>query len=268
MKTIKIGINNKLVSIKENSWNENQLGYYLAGLIEGDGSIIVPETTRNEKGKLLYPVVKITFVKKDGPLAKKIVEILKGGTLEYPKDKDYLNMLIQDVTTLEKIVVLINGKMRTPKIEALYRLIDWFNNRKNKNESLLKLGLDTSNLGSNAWLSGFIEADGNFYCGFNRNSEGIANRIKYYMRISQRMEYHRKNNTLENSYLPIMETIKEYFYVSKVVKINRIKINYNENAYEVRTDKRESCEKLINYLDKYSLYSSKYLIWLEGKFMK
>ena len=54
MKTIKIGINNKLVSIKENSWNENQLGYYLAGLIEGDGSIIVPETTRNEKGKLLY----------------------------------------------------------------------------------------------------------------------------------------------------------------------------------------------------------------------
>ena len=84
-------------------------------------------------------------------------------------------MLIQDVTTLEKIVVLINGKMRTPKIEALYRLIDWFNNRKNKNESLLKLGLDTSNLGSNAWLSGFIEADGNFYCGFNRNSEGIAN---------------------------------------------------------------------------------------------
>lgn len=59
-------------------------------------------------------------------------------------------MLIQDVTTLEKIVVLINGKMRTPKIEALYRLIDWFNNRKNKNESLLKLGLDTSNLGSNA----------------------------------------------------------------------------------------------------------------------
>lgn len=82
------------------------------------------------------------------------------------------------------------------------------------------------------------------------------------MRISQRMEYHRKNNTLENSYLPIMETIKEYFYVSKVVKINRIKINYNENAYEVRTDKRESCEKLINYLDKYSLYSSKYLDYL------
>src|SRR5690554_1965215 len=38
------------------------LGHYLAGLIEGDGSIIVPKTVRNQKGKLLYPVVKITIL--------------------------------------------------------------------------------------------------------------------------------------------------------------------------------------------------------------
>jgi len=50
------------------------LGYYLAGLIEGDGSIIVSEQFRNEKGKLLFPfpTVKITFVDKDLPLAMKI----------------------------------------------------------------------------------------------------------------------------------------------------------------------------------------------------
>lgn len=35
--------------------DDNLLGHYLAGLIEGDGSIIVPKTVRNQKGKLLYP---------------------------------------------------------------------------------------------------------------------------------------------------------------------------------------------------------------------
>jgi hypothetical protein len=104
--------------------NNNMLGYYLAGLIEGDGSIIVPKNHRNEKGKLLYPKVKITFVNKDSPLAIKIKEVFGGGTLEYPKNTKYLNLLFQDVNSLQKFAVLLNGKFRTPKIEALHRLID------------------------------------------------------------------------------------------------------------------------------------------------
>ena len=66
-----------------NDSSNNYLGNYLAGLIEGDGSIIVPKTIRNQKGKLLYPVVKITFVKKDSPLALKIKEVIKGGQIVY-----------------------------------------------------------------------------------------------------------------------------------------------------------------------------------------
>jgi hypothetical protein len=79
----------------------NLLGHYLAGLIEGDGSIIVPKTIRNSKGKLLYPVVKITFVDKDAPLAIKIKERLNGGTLEYPKHSRYLNLLFQDLNSFQ-----------------------------------------------------------------------------------------------------------------------------------------------------------------------
>jgi hypothetical protein len=72
----------------------NNLGSYLAGLIEGDGSIIVPSTLRNEKGKLLYPKIKITFVGKDLPLAQKLIEVLGKGTLEWSKNNTYLNLLI------------------------------------------------------------------------------------------------------------------------------------------------------------------------------
>ena len=100
------------------------LGHYLAGLIEGDGSIIVPKTIRNQKGKLLYPVVKITFVGKDAPLAQKIPKILNGGTIVHYKNSNYLDLLFQDLNSVRKIAVLLNGKMRTPKIEALHRLID------------------------------------------------------------------------------------------------------------------------------------------------
>jgi hypothetical protein len=42
---------------------------------------------------------------------------------------------------------------------SFYKLIDWLNNSKNTN--WLK-PLNDSSLTSNAWLSGFIEADGSF----------------------------------------------------------------------------------------------------------
>jgi hypothetical protein len=84
------------------------------------------------------------------------MKILQNGNLEYPKGKKYLNLLIQDITTLHKIAVLINGKMRSLKIEALHRLINWFNSRPNQDQHLPKLGLDTTSLNSNAWLSGFL----------------------------------------------------------------------------------------------------------------
>ena len=78
----------------------NQLGYYLAGLIEGDGSIIVPKTIRNQKGKLLYPIVKITFVEKDKPLALKIKEVIGGGTIVEYNNSSYIELLFQDVKSI------------------------------------------------------------------------------------------------------------------------------------------------------------------------
>lgn len=39
----------------------------------------------------------------------------------HPKNSNYVDLLFQDLNSLQLIAVLLNGNMRTPKIEALYR---------------------------------------------------------------------------------------------------------------------------------------------------
>lgn len=161
--------------------------------------------------------------------------------------------------------------MRSPKIEALHRLIDWFNIRLKNEEQLPKLGLDTSSLKENAWLSGFIEADGNFYNEFFVDTRGYAIKVKYYMRISQRQNYLNKNLdsstiNVESSYLPLITQIKEFLEVTNITSINRRHSYYTEYGYEIRTVKVSSRKIVVNYLSKFPLFSSKYqdyLAWLE-----
>lgn len=124
--------------------------------------------------------------------------------------------------------------MKTPKIEALHRLIDWLN-AKNKTQ-LTKLGLNSTPLGNNSWLAGFIEADGSFHCGFDLNAEGLANRVRCYMTISQKQIY---NNLEKNkSNLNFMKEIQEFLEVKTVNEIKRIKKDYIEEAYVIRTYKK------------------------------
>lgn len=101
----------------------SQFAYYLAGLIEGDGSIIVPTFLKNTKGVYMYPYIKITFVEKDLPLALKWNSVLKVGRIYKEKGK-YINLVFYKLDVIFLIIQLIQGKMRTPKIEALNRLID------------------------------------------------------------------------------------------------------------------------------------------------
>lgn len=212
-----------------------------------------------------YPVVKITFVKKDTPLALKIQEVINGGTLVYPKNSNYVNLLFQNLDSIQKIAILLNGNMRTPKIEALYRLIDWLN-AKNKAQ-IIKLGLDSSPLGDNPWLAGFIEADGCFYCGFDLNANGIANRVRCYMTLSQKQLYKADPEAglaeKDNSNFYIMKKIQEFLDVKTVNEIKRIKQDYIEESYVVRTNKKSSCQILIDYLKAYPLFSSKHQDFLD-----
>src|SRR5437868_8006498 len=114
----------KLSTINFNKTEKNKFSSYLAGLIEGDGTIIVPKTERSSKGVLNYPSIQIVFHLKDLPLALLIQKNLGHGSLSRKKGVNAYILTVNSKEGLLLLVSLINGNMRTPKINALWILID------------------------------------------------------------------------------------------------------------------------------------------------
>lgn len=100
---------------------DKEFGYYLAGLIEGDGSIVI------SKGKAY---LFICFHQKDVSTAYYIKTRLGFGSMVKQKNKKAINLAIVSRRGLFKVVNLVNGKFRTKKIERLHKLIDYLNNSK------------------------------------------------------------------------------------------------------------------------------------------
>ena len=104
------------------------LGPYLAGLIEGDGYIGVQDP--DSKTKVIYrPKIIIVFNINDKPLAEKLSTELKVGKIINREKAGHVLLQILAKEEVLKIINLINGYMRTPKIEALHRAIDWINKK-------------------------------------------------------------------------------------------------------------------------------------------
>lgn len=146
--------------------------------------------------------------------------------------------------------------MRTPKIEALHRLINWINVK--NNESIPMLGLDKTPLNESSWLSGMLEADGSFYLNWKLGKKNLPIGVTYFLTLSQKQTYNRKlNPNMAVDNLQHMEEIAKVFN-SRVINIERKKETYIEKAYVVKTDKIESKILMFNYLNKFPLFGYKY----------
>ena len=138
--------------------SNTQFAHYIAGLIEGDGTI--PKSERSTKGSLNYPSIQIVFHLKDLPLALLIQKELGYGSISRKKGLNAYIYTVNNFDGLMLLISLLNGNMKTNKNFALHRLIDWYNQY--KGTSIEKKGLNTDPITSNAWLSGFIDSDGHF----------------------------------------------------------------------------------------------------------
>ena len=242
------GAKSYLLNNNENKHEEFDMKFasYLAGLIEGDGTIIVPKRERSPKGDLYYPSIQIVFDSRDFPLALILQSKLNYGSISKKKGSNAHVLTINKLEGIILIVNIINGYMRTPKIEALYKLIDWLNLKYDLN--IKKNNKDTSNIDSNSWLAGFIDADGHF--SVRTTLDSTYPKIECKFEISQRQNDHNNQNNLE--YLSLIAN-----FLSSSVK--EIRLNKPKPEYRVRTTNVNSNFILVNYLEKYPLFSSKHL---------
>ena len=235
-----------------NKFEINQLGPYLAGLIEGDGTIAV--SLKNKYN----PKIIIVFNLKDLPLAEYLQNITLCGKIQKPSGRGYILWAIQDLNGILKIISIINGYMRTPKIEALHRLIKWFNEHKNMNIEYLKL--DKSDINSNAWLAGFSDADGNFNIHITTRKKNKNLRIQLFFRLEIRQTYHHDvlNELGGNSYFYILSKISSFLGTNLYSRTRIIK-DKTYQSFIVISHNLNSHKLIKEYFKNFPLYSSKYL---------
>lgn len=255
--------NNNCVESNQDVSDKSKLGPYLAGLIEADGSLAIHDAKSN--AKKYRPKILVVFHKDDKPLADRLCLITKAGTVYEKTGGNYVIWHIQNAQDVLKIINIINGYMRTPKIEALHRAINWYNEF--DKTSLRCLDLDHSDIESNSWLAGFTDGDGNFSILLtDRKKRGLITnkRVQTFFRLEIRQNYHRSVTEQQGgvSYFQILSKIAAYLEVNLLSRTRYIgdKVFY---AFMVISHSSVSRVKVINYFNKFPLYSSKHLAYLD-----
>lgn len=145
-------ISKALNTYKANNINKltttNNLGYYLAGLLEGDGHISIPALGITTLNRILNPrIVFTSHINNLGLYAYIQSELGNVGRFQ-ATGKNAIRYIIGDKNGILLFINLVNGKLRTPKNKRFNDLIKFFNAKYSLNipESLL----DNSNFSDNS----------------------------------------------------------------------------------------------------------------------
>ena len=207
--------------------SDTDLGYFLAGLIEGDGWFGVKE-------------LHIIFNEKDISLAYFIKKRIGYGNIYKIKNKKAVRYICKNEKGLSIILSLINGKLISkPKYDQLIK----HNYSENFNYNLLPpsniLNLD------NYWLAGFTQADGCFHISIIKSNTHKTG-------FSVRLEYSLKQNDLVPLKL-LYNTIANQGNLSQ----------YHTGIWCYKSSGYKTAAILINYFDRFHLFAEKYINYLK-----
>ena len=208
--------------------NDKNFGYYLAGLIDGDGYF---SST---------PQLVIVFNELEASLAYYIKSRIGYGNIYKVKNKKAVILVISKLAGILKVLELIKGKIRTTKkveqinknilIHPYFKLIPQFSK------------MDDQNL-DNYWLSGFSDAEASF-------------QIKLVPR------YHKTEVRLN---FQIDQKEKDLLILIINYLGGNLGYRKSQDTYYYGSTSFGSAKKVILYFDKYHLLSSKHVNYLKWR---
>lgn len=209
-----------------NNLTKDELGFFLAGLIEGDGWF----------GKNQLHIV---FSELDTPLAYYLKKRIGYGNVYKIKNKKAVRYICKNKIGMSIILSLINGKLVSNlKYEQLikHNYNEYYNIKILSPLKILTL--------DNYWLAGFTQVDGCFYISVVKSK---THKTGYTVRL----EYSLK----QKDDLPLNLLYKE-------LKMGNISY-YNSGIWCYKSSGFKTAYILINYFDKFNLFADKYKSYLK-----
>ena len=212
--------------VKVTSLTDNEFGYFLAGLIEGDGWF----------GD---NVLHIIFAENDISLAYLIKNRIGHGHVYKIKDKKAVRYICKNKKGMSIILSLINGKLVSKfKYEQLikHNYTNIFNCIIYPPSNLITL--------DNYWLAGFTQADGCFHI-------SVVKSKTHKTGFSVRLEYSLK----QNDSIPLK-------LLCEKLKMGNLS-QYHTGIWCYKSTGYKTAALLINYFDQFHLFADKYVNYLK-----
>ena len=211
--------------------SNEQLGYYLAGLIDGDGHF-------SKIGQLI-----IVFSSPDAFLAYYLKEKLGYGNVRKVKNKNAYLLIISKKKGILNVLNLINGKLRTE--HRFKQVTNNILNQTSYKDLALSFTMNSSNNFNNHWLAGFSDADASF-------------QIKIIKRLTRNKAEIRLNYQIDQKNNLVLNMIKNYLG-------GNIGYRKSQDTYYYGSTSFGSAKKVIQYFDEFNLQSKKYISYLRWR---
>ena len=205
-----------------------EIGYYIAGLIEGSSQICVGE-------------INIFFNIRDISLAFFVKKIIGYGLVKIDKKVNICYYKVIKKEGRKKILNLINGKLRGYEKIEQFKKYDY-----DKEFNINILPPANFDILNNYWLTGFSENNSYFIIYLNSNKI-----VKNKLNLKLIYNIFHKN---EDFLLKIKET-----FGGCILK------NNNKDFFEYTTSSFENAKKIISYFDKFQLNSTKFISYIKWR---